>query len=127
MPTKSKTHAMPKFRKPSEELVTFFTQATAPMPGVEPRKMFSCPCAFINGNMFAGVFHKSVFLRLSPEDLAKFAKLGAVHFEPILGRPMREYMVVPPALMKSTTRFNAWLEKSFAYAASLPPKVPKRK
>lgn len=118
---------MPKFRKPPEELVAFFTQATAPMPGVTPRKMFGCPCAFVNDNMFAGVFNESVFLRLSPDDLAKFAKTGAQHFEPVPGRPMREYAVVPPAILKSKTRFNAWLEKSYAYAATLPPKARKKK
>lgn len=125
MPTKPRT--LPKWRKTPPELIESFNKAISPLPGVTPRKMFSCPCTFINGNMFAGVFHESIFLRLSPEDLAKFAKLGAVHFEPILGRPMREYMVVPPPILKSKTRFNAWLEKSFAYAASLPPKVPKKK
>ncbi len=118
---------MPKFRKPSEEIIALFTQATTPMPGMTPRKMFGCPCAFVSGNLFAGVFEDGIFLRLSPDDRAKFAKLGAQPFEPIPGRAMREYLVVPPTIVKSKTRLNAWLEKSHAFAASLPPKAPKKK
>lgn len=118
---------MPKFKKPSAETVEVFMRATAPMPGIAPRKMFGCPCAFVNGNMFAGVFEDGIFLRLSLDDRAKFAKLGAQAFEPIPGRAMREYLVVPPTIVKSKTRLNAWLQKSHAFAASLPPKAPKKK
>jgi TfoX/Sxy family transcriptional regulator of competence genes len=95
------------------------------LPGATPRKMFGCPCSFVNGNMFAGVFADSLFLRLPVDERLAFAKFGARPFEPLPGRVMREYVVVPPGTLKAKARLNAWIEKSFAYAAALPPKVKK--
>jgi len=41
-------------------------------------------------------------LRLSDEDRAKFLRLpGAKPFEPMAGRPMREYVELPPEVMGS--------------------------
>lgn len=127
MSAKTKSRPVLKFRKPSEETVALLTQTTAPMPGVTSRNMFGCLCVFVNGNMLAGVFEESIFVRLDSDERAKLAKTGAQPFEPIPGRPMREYMVVTPATMQSKTRLNAWLEKAYAYAASLPPKASKKK
>ncbi len=77
------------------ELIESFTKAITPLPGVEPRKMFGYPCAFVNGNLFAGLFQESMMMRLSPDDLAKFMKLkDAQHSERMPGRAMREYVVV---------------------------------
>jgi hypothetical protein len=38
---------------------------------------------------------------------------------------MREYVVVPPPILKSATQLNKWLEKALTYTRSLPPKAPK--
>ena len=125
--TEKKTRATPAFRKPSPEVIEQFQQAITPLPGVTPRKMFGCPCAFLNGNMFAGVFEDTLFVRLSVADRLELAKYGARPFEPLPGRPMREYVVVPPGTLKSKRRLNEWIEKSFAFAATLPAKSPKKK
>ena len=67
-------------------------------------------------------------IRLSEEERAKFLLLeGASPFEPMPGRPMREYVVVPPAMVTDEGPLRAWLEKALAYARSLPPKPPKSK
>ncbi|MCK7500271.1 MAG: TfoX/Sxy family protein [Comamonadaceae bacterium] len=34
----------------------------------EKKKMFGCPAFFAQGNMFAGVYRSSIFLRLGEED-----------------------------------------------------------
>lgn len=125
--TEPKPRSPSRFRKPSAELIAQFNQAITPLPGVTPRKMFGCPCAFINGNMFAGVFEDSLFVRLSVADRIALAQYGARPFEPLPGRPMREYVVVPPGTLKSKRRLNEWLEKSFAFAAALPAKTRKKK
>jgi TfoX/Sxy family transcriptional regulator of competence genes len=121
----TKTKATSNFPKPSKELIDLFNQTIAPIPSATPRKMFGCPCSFVNGNMFAGVFADSLFLRLPVDERLAFAKFGARPFEPLPGRVMREYVVVPPGTLKAKARLNAWIEKSFAYAAALPPKVKK--
>ncbi len=74
--------------------------------------MFGYPAAFRNGNMFAGLFQHSMILRLSPEDRANLAvRAGARAFEPMPGRPMREYVVVPPAIVESVGEVQRWLAK----------------
>ena len=117
-----------KWQKAPQELVAFFIEAVKFLPGAEPRKMFGYPCAFVNGQMFTGLFEDSMFLRLSEVDRAAFRALeGARPFEPMAGRPMREYSVVPASMLHSLPELDAWLAKAFNYAKSIPPKEPKKK
>src|SRR5262249_9560290 len=119
---------MPKFTKAPESLVALFTRATAALPGVEPRKMFGYPAAFVNGNMFSCLFQSSMILRLSGGDRAACTtEFGAKLFEPMPGRPMREYVAVPEALLRSPALLEVWLRKSLGYAVQLPPKAAKAK
>jgi TfoX/Sxy family transcriptional regulator of competence genes len=92
-------------------------------PDAEPRKMFGYPCVFVNGQLFAGVHQENMMLRLSEAERAEFLALdGAARFEPMAGRPMREYVVVPQRMLQSPNELVAWLEKSYAYAKTLPAK-----
>jgi TfoX/Sxy family transcriptional regulator of competence genes len=116
-----------KFEKADPEVVNFFdTIAPGPEVGVEKRKMFGYPCRFVNGNMFAGLHNNNMILRLPEKDRADFVKLGGRPFEPMPGRIMKEYVVVPKELFRSR-RLKAWIERSLTYASSLPPKRKKAK
>ncbi len=87
------------------------------------RKMFGYPCAFVNGNMFAGLFQDEMFLRLNDEDRAAIrAQYDTTLFEPIPGRPMRGYVLVPHYVLKSPRLLNEWMTKSAEYAKTLPGK-----
>ena len=121
---------MPVFSKAPPALVAQFEQLTAALPMVEPRKMFGYPAAFVNGQMFASLFQDHFILRLPAAEREAFISAhGARVFEPMPGRPMREYVEVPPALLKSGRELDDWLAKGLAYAQSLPPKAakPRRK
>lgn len=119
---------MNKWRSAPEDLVRLFENALAAVPEAEKRKMFGYPCSFVNGHMFAGLHQENMILRLSDEDRARFLEFeGAGPFEPMPGRAMKEYVVVPPALIDSEESLEEWLKKAFAYAKSLPPKPPKKK
>ncbi|HEX8951062.1 MAG TPA: hypothetical protein VF945_04420, partial [Polyangia bacterium] len=50
---------------------------------------------------------------------------GAKVFEPMKGRPMKEYVVAPPALVGDRQALGKWAQKAFAYGQSLPPKPKK--
>ena len=50
---------------------------------------------------------------------------AAKPFEPLKGRIMKEYIVVPESLYTDAKSFEEWLKRAHAYAASLPPKVKK--
>jgi TfoX/Sxy family transcriptional regulator of competence genes len=132
MPTKSGTkskatkpkRAMPAFTKAPEEMVRLFENALKDFPMATQRKMFGYPAAFVNGNMFTGLFQEDMFLRLSDEDRAVIRKeYGTPLFEPMPGRPMRGYVVVPRYVLNSPRLLRTWLTKGMEYAKALPPKV----
>jgi len=106
-------------------LIERFDELTAGTPG-ERRQMFGYPCGFLNGQLFCGLFAASMFVRLGDEDRRKLLEVeGARVFEPMAGRPMREYVVVPKSLIEDAAAMRGWLARSAAYAASLPPKAKK--
>jgi TfoX/Sxy family transcriptional regulator of competence genes len=127
MPAKPKS-SMPKWKAAPPELVARFNDAIRPLPQVEPRKMFGYPSAFAGGQMFAGLFADKMMIRLSEADRADFLALkGAQIFEPMPGRPMKEYVLVPPEVLDDEATLDGWLRRSMAYAQSLPPKKAKKK
>ncbi len=114
------------WKKPSEALGSILADAVADLD-CQPRKMFGCPCYFVNNNMFAGVHEDNLILRLSPEDreaiAAEHDEVG--HFEPMAGRPMREYMALPEPVDDEEATLLRWVDRAYAFAASLPPKEKK--
>ncbi len=52
---------------------------------------------------------------------------GAALFEPMKGRPMREYVVLPKEILNSPAILEEWIKKSLDFVSSLPPKKPKKK
>jgi hypothetical protein len=91
--------------------------------------MFGCPVYFVNGNMFAGLHQDNLFIRLSAIDRKELFKIcdEAALFEPMAGRPMKEYVVIPESLYSEAEEFAKWLNRSFGYVSSLPKKAMKGK
>jgi TfoX/Sxy family transcriptional regulator of competence genes len=114
--------------KPSAELSRILDEAAEPFAVIERRKMFGCPAFYINGNMFAGVYGQQLFLRLPPEARATLeTDLEAKPFEPIPGRPMKEYVTMPAAVWSDSAAMDDWMRRSVEFVASMPPKQPKPK
>jgi hypothetical protein len=116
-----------QFKRPSPTLVEMF-QRLLPETGGVGRTMFGCPCGFLGGNMFMGLFADQLFLRLAEPDRAKLlGEEGAEQFDPMGGRPMREYVVVPAGWLEGDVDddLRAWIAKSVRYAKTLPPKAAK--
>ena len=91
--------------------------------------IFGSPTFFINNNMFAGVHQRTVILRLSETDHTKIAATytEAKPFEPMPGRPMKEYFALPETLCRDEKVFYDWLGRSYKYTRTLLPKEPKRR
>ena len=53
--------------------------------------------------------------------------LGGRTFEPMPGRPMREYVVLPAAVLGDAGALARWVRRGVDYAAGLPPKQGKAK
>lgn len=110
-----------KFTKSPPEMVELF-EAVVPGPPAVRRSMFGFPAAFLNGNMFMGLHQDALILRLGTGAEALLKLPGARVFEPMPGRPMREYVVVPPSLYLDHDGLRKWVAQSLEYAASLKPK-----
>ena len=118
---------MKAWKKSSPELVATFEKALPASPAVTRRPMFGYASAFVNGNMFAGTFKDSIVVRLAEADRAALLKLrGAAQFEPMPGRPMKEYAVVPPSIVAKPKELGAWIERAHRYGVTLPPKAAKK-
>lgn len=117
----------PAWGKSRSDLVEAFAAAVAELPGSEPRKMFGFPAAFVNGNLFTGLFEERWFVRLPEADRVELAGAGAEAFEPMPGRPMRDYVELPAAVLADEAARDGWLRRSLAHAAGLPPKERKPK
>ena len=117
-----------KIPKPSSGAVKLFEELTPREASVSTRLVFGQPAAFTNGNMFFGVFGEKVFVRLSEADRTEaLRKPGFTTFEPMPGRAMSEYMVLPRSLVRDPGRAKEWVARSLNYAVSLPVKQPKGK
>lgn len=113
----------PSFAKSPPELVARFDEVMGRFPAAERRKMFGYPAAFANGNLTTGLHQTRWFVRLDDGAAAELLAVdGAGPFDPMPGRPMRGYVVLPSAVVADDDVLDAWLGRSFAYAATLPPK-----
>ena len=117
---------MAAFPKADPAAVAEYESLLPDDPRVERRRMFGHPCAFVNGNMFMGVFGDSVFVRLGDDDRAiLLAEDGAAQFDPMGGRPMRDYVTLPAEWRDEPAVAEQWVARSFGYLAALSPKAAK--
>lgn len=115
--------------KATEEDKERFRRVVPDHPEVVVRPMFGNLGAFVNGNMFAGLFGSTIGVKLSPEDKEVLeSSERTVPFGPP-GRHMGGYTGLPDMWNEEgdgdDTRARAWAGKALDYVASLPPKEPK--
>ncbi|HEX2571775.1 MAG TPA: TfoX/Sxy family protein [Polyangia bacterium] len=128
MPSKSPGEKMGPWRKAPPSMVALFDEVLPGAPEVERRKMFGYPAGFANGHMFMGLFQEHLVLRLDTADREAFLRLPeAQQFEPMPGRPMREYVMATPSMLEDTDELRPWIKRSLGFVLSLPPKEAKAK
>jgi len=111
--------------KPTDADRDRFAALVPDAPGVEVKAMFGNLGAFVNGNMFMGLFGADVGIKLPAEAQQKLLdEPGAGPFGPE-DRPMGGYVTLPASW--STRKAKPWVAKALATAAALPPKQPKRR
>ena len=115
--------------KATEEEKERFRRIVPDRPDVVVKPMFGNLGAFVNGNMFAGLFGPTIGVKLSAEDKALLeSSERTVPFGPA-ERPMGGYTGLPEVWNEEgdgdDARARAWAEKALGYVASLPPKEPK--
>lgn len=119
---------MPSFSKSPPELIERFSSITAGIPDVERRQMFGYPCVFVGGNMVTGLHETAWFVRLAQSDREELLRLpGAGPFEPMPGRPMSGYTVLPAPVIADEPAARRWVERAIDHGRALPPKTSKSK
>lgn len=114
------------WKKSSEKLIATFHAALPSEELAERRKMFGYPCAFVEGQMFTGLHEERMIVRLAEKERAELLRVpGARIFDPMPGRVMKQYVVVPPQVLADAALLRRWVAKAFEYAASLPAKARK--
>jgi len=81
--------------KPGEAAKAAFTKLVPDQPNVGLRPMFGNLAAFVNGNLFAGLFGEDLFVRLPADESTAVKEQGGRDFEPMPGRAMKGYVIVP--------------------------------
>jgi TfoX/Sxy family transcriptional regulator of competence genes len=112
-----------QWKKTPPELAAKFDSAAPKDPRVVRKPMFGYPALFLNGNMFAGTFQDKIVARLDEAARVRATKAGAKPFEPMPGRPMKEYVVVPAADVARPAALAKWIEQARTYATTLPVKT----
>ena len=102
-----------EWKKAPAELVDFIMEKMKDK-NCDYKKMFGYPAYFFNGNMFVGVHGDKLFLRLSDADTAEIMKgyKDVFAFEPMPGRAMKGYVVLPKSVYSDNKLFGEWLDKS---------------
>lgn len=111
--------------KPTEADKEYFRAVLPENQEVEVKPMFGNLGAFVNGNMFAGLFGAAVGVRLADADRAELAALdGAGPFGPA-ERPMGGYLSLPASWREDRHRSADWVSRALSYVAAMPPKQAK--
>lgn len=113
--------------KPTEQDKDFLRSIVPEDPRVEVKPMFGNLGAFVNGNMFAGLYGGAVGVRLiddaSREELAAIQGTGP--FGPA-ERPMSGYLTLPQSWSTQPKLAAGWVRMAMTQVAELPPKAAKR-
>lgn len=113
------------WRKAPTDLVERFAAAVAGVEGLETRKMFGYPAGFVGGHMVTGLHQESWIVRLPEQARRERLDAGWSIFEPMPGRPMREYVAIPPEVVADPDAVRGWVERGATHVRTLPPKPPK--
>ena len=89
-------------------------ELTATSPAISG-KMFGMPCLKSNGKAFAGYYNDAMIFKLTaPEHGQALALPNARLFDPMGGRPMKEWVEVP---LEHAARWPAFARAALRYVA----------
>jgi len=111
--------------KPSEQAKAAFTKLVPGDPAITLKPMFGNLAAFVNGNMFAGLFGEDLFVRLPVPEAQPIMKAGGRPFEPVAGHAMSGYVVVPASWQKKPDAVRAHITHALTLTRAMPAKAKK--
>jgi len=115
-----------KMPKPSEDARTAFAELVPSGPAITMKPMFGNLAGFVNGNMFAGLFGEDLFVRLPDDECAAVRKDGGRDFEPMAGRAMKGYVLVPADWRAQPQAVAPLVERALEVTSRMPAKEQKK-
>jgi len=126
LPSKQPARPTTKIERADPALEVRVAAVMATLP-VYRRPMFGVVAWFVeeNAQLLGNAWGESLTIRVGAEDAAALVASGkATHFDPMGGRPMREYVLVPAASMKPV-ELKRWIARGLAFTSTLPHKKGK--
>ena len=114
--------AVMKIPKPTDADKAKFQALVPDDPRVVIKPMFGNLGAYVNGNMFIGLFGSDIGVKLADADQRQLRDAGGGSFGPE-ERPMGGYVTLPADL--SPRQAGTWIAKSLAHVGAFPAKQPK--
>ena len=111
--------------KPSDDAKAAFSKLVPDEPAVTLKPMFGQLSAFVNGNMFCGIFGEELMVRLPEAEIATVKKQGGRDFEPMAGHKMGGYVIVPGDWRAKPAPAVALIKKALAHTRVMPAKTAK--
>ena len=111
--------------RPSDEAKAAFARVVPDEPAITIKPMFGQMSAFVNGNMFCGIYGEEFIVRLPADEIAKIKKHGGRDFEPVAGHKMGGYVVVPGDWRAKPP--TALIKRALEETRKMPAKKPKKK
>ena len=112
-----------KLPRPSEEAKAAFANLVPDGPTVSLKPMFGQLSAFVNGNMFCGLFGEDLVVRLPEPEIAKVKQQGGRDFEPMAGRRMGGYVMLPPGWRDRPAATSTLIKRALAVTGAMPAKA----
>jgi len=116
-----------KLPRPTEDSKAAFTKLVPDEPAITLKPMFGQLSAFVNGNMFCGLFGDDLVVRLPEAEITAVKKQGGRDFEPMAGHKMGGYVMVPGDWRAKPAPAVALIKRSLAVTRAMPAKKPKSK
>jgi TfoX/Sxy family transcriptional regulator of competence genes len=109
--------------RPTESDRQRFRSLVPDDPRVHVKPMFGNLGAFVNGNMFMGLFGADIGVNLPPDQAAELRSRGGGPFGPA-ERPMGGYVALPGGML-GTPDAGRWVSRALEHVAAKPPKAAK--
>lgn len=107
----------------NQALADELRELLAGQEGVTEKRMFGGLAFLLNGNMAVAASHdRGLLVRVDPADGERHTTLPHVSAMEMRGRLMPGWLRVAPEALGDPAEMAGWVERSVAYARTLPPK-----
>jgi hypothetical protein len=104
-----------KWRPAAARWEQAFERVMEEMPNAERKERYGYLALFRRGSLTAGLHSAGLYVRLSEADRKQLIDLGGMVFEPLPGKKMHEYVIVPADFATDLKSLRAWIDRAMAF------------